>query len=229
MPPSLLDAALAALDAFTAERLHGETPSTPHAATEFVTFKLYAMVDCAQRLRDQMAEPLATASIVDGVPRFAVKRAEKFVLFVLLDSFLFQTASVKEAILQLVNDAFQLGYPIDKGGLADEVRNRLTVSTESTTGLEPWLVQATEPPWLHRALELRHITTHRRVLRIPEYFTWAADAATQWKSEVVIEGTPEGFESLTDFVDHTEARMLTLVGATLERLAPALRAWRARS
>lgn len=215
---TLLTPILDALDALgDVAQSKGERP---RAAIDFVTFKAYATVTASDFLREQLRDtPYVEVEDAEGAPTFFLDRQAKFALFVLVDSFLFQSASVQDSLLQLVNAAFSLQLPIDKR-LEGKVMRDLAVTETSETGLEPWLVMARQPAWLDRLLDLRNTTTHRRVLRLPGQFRWTDDGLrpASWQAHVGIESPTGGYQPLIQFIDETERELLDLLRVSLRRL-----------
>jgi hypothetical protein len=141
-------------------------------------------------------------------------------LYILVDAFLFEGASIREALLQFVNVAFDLGIAQEDRRFLAKVRERLPVSPTSNTGLEQWIETARRPAWLTELIELRNVTTHRHPLRLPEQYQWRDDGTTPpaWQGHVGIEATPDRYELLESFIERTERELSSLLRASLERL-----------
>jgi hypothetical protein len=216
----LLDPFLAALDAAasSAQRRGADA----RAAAEFVEYKLYAAV----HLGDQICEQLDSGTswmrpLADGGAEISIDNRARLALYVLVDSFLFQCASIRDALLQFVNVVFPLGIPDDDRWFTNRVREQLRVSDTSNTGLEEWIQQAQCPPWLDRLLELRNITTHRQPIRLPEQYGSReySMASSPTRGRVGIENRDGTFEPLENFVQNTMQRMAGLLRVSLEKLA----------
>ena len=87
---SLIDPVLTALDAIiAAAQCRGRDA---RATGAFVEFKLYSTLHCGDQIRDQLQSATSMASPgVDGVIEVSLDRAARFALYVLVDSFLFES------------------------------------------------------------------------------------------------------------------------------------------
>jgi hypothetical protein len=216
---TLLEPVVLALDAVTAAA-QGRGYQA-RAAGEFLEFKLYATLHLGEQIREQLKTATSEAHTgVSGSIEVSLDREARFALYVLVDSFLFESASIRDALLQFVNAAFNLGIAEDDRGLAGKVRERLGITRTSSRGLEDWIEQSRCPAWLTRLLELRHITTHRHPLRLPEQYEWHDGGTTRpsWQGRVGIECADDTYEPLESFIEVTEQKLAGLLHASLERL-----------
>src|SRR5262249_1046379 len=141
-------------------------------ASEFVQFKLFGTVHVGDQIRDALNTPAATLMATPGHgTRVILDKSARFALYILVDGFLFEGASVREALLQLVNAIFGLGIAVDHPRMMQQIRARLAVTDSSDTGLEEWIEPLRQPDWLARLITLRNTTTHRYPLRLPARVT----------------------------------------------------------
>ncbi len=219
---ALLDPVVAAIDALLATRPHTIVAAKPaQDAKEFLEFKLYATLHTADQVREQL--PAAAAALGQEAGSFAVTvdRAERFALFVLVDSFLFEVGSARDAVAQLANAVFEIGVSTSHMQLGREVLHRLKQGGAATVGLEEWFEEADQPAWLRQSLRLRNETTHRNVVRLPDRIQWK-DAGTDkfsFTSRVHVEAGDGKYEPLQDFIDRAEAGVCALLVESLKRLA----------
>ena len=103
---------LAALDSFN-ETVQSDASPQPTAQTHFLLSKVYGTLTVGDWLRDRLSEGTSRAEYDGHVVHLDLDRQARFTVYVLTDSFLFQAASVREALLQVVNAAFGLGHPVD--------------------------------------------------------------------------------------------------------------------
>jgi hypothetical protein len=188
------------------------------AAREFLEFKVYATIHVADQIRKQLSERMSEATSGHDGLVVTVDPAARFALYVLVDSFLFEAGSIRDALLQLVNLAFDLGIRDDDPALVGKVRARMNVGMQSETGLEPWITR--QPSWLRWLTQLRNTAIHRRVLRLPEQYQWThgADSPPSWQTNSGIETRGDGYERLADFLERIEGEMAALLAASLARL-----------
>jgi hypothetical protein len=190
------------------------------AARDFLEFKLYAAIHVGNQIREQLSERMSEVTSGPDELEARVDHAARFALYVLVDGFLFETGSIRDALLQLVNVAFDLGIRDDDKALVIKVRERMNVTSQSETGLESWIEAARSPSWLWWLTQLRNAATHRRVLRLPEQYQWThgADGPPSWQARTQIEAHGGGYERLDDFLERTEREMSGLLVVSLERL-----------
>ena len=165
----LIDAAVAALGALVDLRRLGHDEAV-RLATEFLLFKLHAAFDSGERIRQQIP---AAMSSVKQIPlggtrvggTFEIDPEARFMLYLLVDSFLFEAGSIRDALAQVANAVFGLGVPVDEVDLGNRIVRKLQ-ATATTTGLEAWFQKDAHPGWLVTLLLLRNTTTHRHVVRL---------------------------------------------------------------
>jgi len=219
---ALLDPVVAAIDALLATRPRAVVAAKPaQDAKEFLEFKLYAALHTCDQVRAQL--PAAATSLGQEAGSFtvAVDYNARFVLFVLVDSFLFEAGSVRDAVAQLANAVFETGVAMSHVQLGREVLQRLNPGGTGKAGLEAWFEEADQPAWLRRLFALRNGTTHRHVVRLPEQFQWK-DAGTDkfsFTSRVHVEAGDGKYEPLQDFIDRAESGVCALLVESLKRLA----------
>jgi hypothetical protein len=225
---ALLGPALASLDAITAAA--GEQASV---AGQFVQYKLFATYHLADQIREQLL-PTTAAPKQDGSAAPTLSKEEKFALYVLVDSFLFEGASIRDALLQFANVIFDLGIAESDRGMGASVRRRLSAICIGTTGLEEWM----EPsqPWLKRLRTLRDVATHRRPLRIPTAYKlklYGPEGGSSrlygregGSSRIMIESDGGPFEPLIEFINHTEQNLAGLLKTSLDHLRAFHAEWR---
>ena len=216
---SLIDPVLTALDAIiAAAQCRG---GDARAAGEFVEFKLYATLHCGDQIRDQLQTATSIASPgVDGVIEVSLDRAARFALYVLVDSILFESVSIRDALLQFVNIVFGLGITDDDRNILKKLKQRLPITRDSNTGLEEWIDQSRCPSWFTRLVSLRNSTTHRLPLRLPEQYQWRDDGKSppSWRGLVAIESAAGNYEPLESFIESTEQEVADLLRVSLGRL-----------
>ena len=219
---ALLGPVVAALDALLATRPGAVVATKPaQDAKEFLEFKLYAALHTADQVREQL--PAAASALGQEAGKFTVTvdRQARFALFVLVDSFLFEVGSVRDAVAQLANAIFETGVATSHTQMGREVLQRLHPGRTGKAGLEAWFEEADQPAWLRRLLALRNGTTHRHVVRLPEQFQWT-DAGTHnfsFTSRVHVEAGDGKYEPLQDFIDRAESGVCALLVESLKRLA----------
>jgi hypothetical protein len=216
---SLIGPVLTALDAIiAAAQCRGYDA---RAAGEFVEFKLYATLHVGDQIRDQLQTATSVAAPgVDGVIEVSLDRAARFALYVLVDSFLFESVSIRDALLQFVNMVFGLGIADDDRDILNKLKQCLPVTRDSNTGLEEWVDQSGCPSWFTRLIGLRNITTHRHPLRLPEQYQWRDDGKSppSWRGLVAIESAAGNYEPLESFIESTEQAVADLLRVSLGRL-----------
>jgi hypothetical protein len=144
-----------------------------------------------------------------------------FNLYLLLDSWLFAAGSVREALLQLVNVAFQCGFPRDDTRIRHKLAAELGVDKMSRTGLEHWLDSSHKAyRWLRELETLRNTTTHRSVIRMDTFMERRDDV---WTATPIIEVGPSLSENIETWVTGGEGRLCRLTAYSLRQLAATLR------
>lgn len=230
----LLDPVVAALDEFlqvaeTQPAAQGELDS----ARQFVEYKAYATLHLGAQIRELLATGTAVVEVIDsperrGAPPVVVipDKEARFCLYVLVDGFLFESTSFRDALLQLVNVAFRVGIAEDDPQIGNKITSALGVADGTITGLEEWVRPARRPDWLAWLFELRNIVTHRRVVRLPEQLSMTHDGITgpSWHSEVGIAAANGGFEPVAEFIARLETHITALLADSLRRLTQALKA-----
>jgi hypothetical protein len=131
-----------------------------------------------------------------------------------------ESASIRDAVLQLVNVAFNLEIADDDRRFVGKVRTHLSVTSTSNTGLEEWIEQSRCPSWLSWLFELRNITAHRHPLRLPERYRWGPDGTVDlsWLGRIGIVCEDGSYEPLETFIGRVEEELARLLQASLERL-----------
>jgi hypothetical protein len=213
---ALIDPVLASLDAVTATA--GGQASN---AGQFVAFKLFATYHLGNQIHEVLQTPTSVGlPSTDGILKVVHAREERFALYVLIDGFLFEGASIRDALLQFVNLLFGLGIADDDPNIAALVKQRLSVTSASNTGMEEWIEPSRRPAWLTWLVELRNVTTHRRPLRLPERYVlklYGPDEGPK-HGQVVIECGDGSTEPLEEFIDRTEQDVTHLLRTSLDRL-----------
>jgi len=195
-------------------------------AGQFVEFKLCATFHLAEQIREGL-RPTAAEPKQDDSAAPTLSKGEKFALYVLVDSFLFEGASIRDALLQFVNAIFDLGIAESDTRMGASVRTRLSTICTGPTGLEEWM----EPsqPWLKRLRTLRDVATHRRPLRIPTAYKLKLYGPEGGSSRIMIESDGGTFEPLIEFTDHTEQNLADLLKTSLDHLRAFHAEWKSRS
>lgn len=215
---ALIGPALASLDAVTAAA--GERASV---AGQFVQYKLFATYHLADQIREQLL-PTTAAPKQNGSAAPILSKEEKFALYVLVDGFLFESASIRDALLQFVNVIFDLGIAESDMRMGASVRKRLSTVCTGTTGLEEWM----EPSqlWLKRLRTLRDVATHRRPLRIPTEYRLKLYGPEGGTNRIMIESDEGKFEPLIEFIDRTEQNLAGLLKMSLDHLGAFHAEWK---
>ncbi len=117
-------------------------------------------------VREQLPAAAAALGQEAGSFTVTVDRAARFALFVLVDSFLFEVGSVRDAVAQLANAVFESGVATNYMQLGRKVLQRLKTGSAGKAGLEAWFEEPDHPAWLRQLLRLRNDTTHRHVVRL---------------------------------------------------------------
>jgi len=216
---SLIDPVLTAIDGIiaAAER----RGSDARAAGEFLEFKLYATLHIGDQIRNQLQTATSVAEAgVDGVIEVSLDRAARFALYVLVDGFLFESVSIRDALLQFVNMVFGLRISEDDRDILKKLKQGLQIPRDGNTGLEEWIDQSRYPSWLTKLIRLRNITTHRHPLRLPEQFQWREEGngPPSWRGLVAIESVAENYEQLESFIERTEQEVAGLLRMSLNQL-----------
>jgi hypothetical protein len=219
---ALLGPVLASLDAVTTAA--GERASV---AGQFVQFRLFATYYLADQIREQLL-PTTSPPKQDGGPNPTLDKQDKFALFILVDSFLFESASIRDALLQFANVIFDLKIAEDDTRLIAKLRTQLSITSTTTTGLEVWTEASTAPPWLNWLRTLRDVTTHRRPLRIPTSYRLPLYGPEAGSSRIDIESTDGTFEPLQKFIDRIEEDLISLLKESFDRLGVFHAAWTKR-
>lgn len=197
------------------------------AARQFLEYKIYAVHEWAAKLRDAVRDEIVTMIPVrDEVSEFpftvSVHRDQAFVLHLILDAYLFSAGSVRDALLQLVNVAFQLGIGQDDVHMRQKVRVALQVTPSSRTGLERWVLHPRPKRygWLVELDRLRNITTHRRVVQVQPLIERKGDT---WTGIPLIEVREHLMENVDSWSARVEDRLYRLVAHSLRQLTRTLR------
>ena len=144
-------------------RHRGEVTDPSQRARSFVRLKLDATFHAGDQIK------MASAVLIQHI------RTTDVAFRVIVDSFLFEASSVRDALGQLANAVFDLRIPIDSPELGKDVIKKLK---GTATGLDPWFQRDKRPEWLSTLLRLRHATTHRDVLRLPTQYSWPGGVTT---------------------------------------------------
>jgi len=149
----LLDSVNAALDLLLPADPDPATPDAEQAqqAREFLLYKLYAAFELGKQVRDQLPAAMSSwretrhpkSGRVSG--RLEHDRGAKFMLYVLVDAFLFEAGSIRDALAQVANAIFTVGVEVDRFDLGQKVLRVLEREGE-TSGLKSWF-QRPHPPW----------------------------------------------------------------------------------
>jgi len=211
-----LDPVIAAIDALIAAR--SDAAQSVGDAKEFLEFKVYATLHIGDQIREQL--PAAASALSREGDSFNVTfdHGARFALFLLVDSFLFEAGSIRDAVAQLANAAFAIGVATDDTRLADKVRHYLKPDGTKETDLEAWFEDTAQPDWLRQLLRLRNATTHRHVVRLPVQFRWK-DYGASWMSSIHVEAGEGKYEPLLEFIDRTEKELCALLVKSLKCLA----------
>ena len=212
---ALIVSLLTSLDAVT-----GQSNEDAKAASRFLAFKLDATLHIGDQIREELKTPISSLmGAPDGALKVAHNRGGRFGLYVLVDAFLFESVSIRDALLQFVNVAFGLGIAENCRSLDKKVRQRLGVTDTSATGLEEWITPKRYPTWFHRLITLRNTATHRQPVRLPTHITsHLSGTGPDHTIRVTIERGDGGFDPLDEFIDRTEENVIELLKVSLDRL-----------
>jgi len=216
---SLIDPVLTALDVIiAAAECRG---CDARAAGEFLEFKLYATLHVGDQIRDQLQTATSVAAPgIGGTIEVSLDRAARFALYVLVDGFLFESVSIRDALLQFANAVFGLRIAHDDRDILNKLKQGLQITRDNNTGLEEWIDQSRYPSWLTGLIGLRNITTHRHPLRLPEQYHWRdeGNGPPSWRGLVAIESAAENYEPLESFIERTEQEVAELLRVSLNQL-----------
>jgi hypothetical protein len=223
---ALLGPAVASLDAVTAAAGESVAGERGRRAGQFVEFKLYITFHLAEQIREAL-EPTTAKPKQDGSAAPTLSKGEMFALYVLVDSFLFEGASIRDALLQFANVIFDLGIAESDTRMGASIRTRLSTVCTGTTGLEEWMEPSHQ--WLKRLRTLRDVATHRRPLQMPTDHRLKLYGPEGGSSRIMIEGDGSTFEPLIEFIDRTEQNLADLLKTSLDHLRAFHAEWKSRN
>lgn len=202
------------------------------AAGTFLTFKMNAVIYLEERIRLRLDE-LSTVGIYRDVDipfqrfRGGINFGEwtpDLQLAILVDAFLFELVSIRDALAQLLNVSYQLGIRQDDRGLLKKVQKGLS---KKRTGFEEWIEQD-GPSWLNDLVEYRNKATHRQLLNFLNKLSTSIsveDGTFEARRRITIEKSDGSQERLLDFISKASQNVRALLTSSLISLAHARRSW----
>jgi hypothetical protein len=217
------------------------------SAVAFLAFKARIVSTVRGKIDHLLASTTSSATIEQesvggGLNRVVLSNVTsdeeaEFTLQMLLDVFLFESASLEAALLQLVNVTFGLGVDARDIGLAQVVPllERHAEAHARPTPLAYWRAQrSNRDSWLWWLFELRNEATHRRLLELKPFMPSihiGPDAPTtgRVRMEYWLPMHAGGHEPLAAFMERTAVRIQGLLDQSFDELSDLLYAMTLRS
>lgn len=170
-------------------------------ATDYIREQILQIVNKGVTTFEWVPETLVPGTRTGPMSRETESRVALFLLNLNLDAFLAEVVSVGDAILQIANAAFDLGFSPKKVAVK-QIHQRITdmfekeLDVQRGTGLEAWGA-VTLDPLIAETKDLRNEATHRNLVKLEEKKAWKTapppPGPGRWRGEfaVTVSGTKE--------------------------------------